>query len=62
VGSYVSNLQIIIMGRGCITSYNLVWDPGDFTTYRQVPREVHMEGLCGQCVGTYGGVYDLSAK
>jgi hypothetical protein len=34
VGSCVSTLQISVMGRGLFTSYWLVWDPGDFTTYR----------------------------
>jgi hypothetical protein len=28
--------QIMAMSRGCFTSYMLVWDPGDFTTYRPV--------------------------
>jgi hypothetical protein len=28
----------------------------------QDSEEVRMEGLCRHCVGTYGGVYDLSAK
>jgi hypothetical protein len=36
VGSCVSTLQINAMGRGCFTSYRLVWDPGDFTTYRKI--------------------------
>jgi hypothetical protein len=36
VDSCVSTLQINVMSRGCFTSYSLVWDPSDFTTYRQV--------------------------
>jgi hypothetical protein len=31
----VSTLQISAMSRGCFTSYRLVWDPIDFTTYRK---------------------------
>lgn len=34
--SGVSTWQIMAMSRGCFTSYRLVWDPGDFTTYRPV--------------------------
>jgi len=36
VDSCVITLQINVMSRGCFTSYMLVWDPGDFTTYRMV--------------------------
>jgi hypothetical protein len=36
VDSCVITLQISAMSIGCFTSYMLVWDPGDFTTYRQV--------------------------
>jgi hypothetical protein len=33
VDSCISTLQTSAMSRGCFTSYRLVWDPGDFTTY-----------------------------
>jgi hypothetical protein len=36
VDSCVGTLQINAMSRGCFTSYRLVWDPGEFTPYRQV--------------------------
>jgi hypothetical protein len=36
VDSGVSTWQIRAMSRGCFTSYILVWDPGDLTTYRPV--------------------------
>jgi len=36
VDSCVSTSQIRAMSRGCFTSYMLVWDLGDFTTYRSV--------------------------
>jgi hypothetical protein len=34
VDSCVTTLHISAMNRGCFTSYGLVWDPGEFTTYR----------------------------
>jgi hypothetical protein len=62
VGSCVSTLQISAMGRGCFTSYRLVWDPGDFTTYRKIRERFAWRDFCRRCVGRYGGVYDLSSR
>jgi hypothetical protein len=31
--SCIKNLQTSAMSKGCFTSYKIVWDPSEFTTY-----------------------------
>jgi hypothetical protein len=54
VDSCVSTLQINVMSRGCFTSYRtLVWDPSDFTTYRQVQERFTWRDFADEVLGYF---------
>jgi hypothetical protein len=54
VVSCVSTLHISAMSRRCFTSYRLVWDPGDFTTYRQVRERFTWRDFVDDVLGDMG--------
>jgi hypothetical protein len=53
VDSCISTLQDSALSRGCFTSYMLVWDPGDFTTYRQVRERFTWRDFANNVLGYF---------
>jgi hypothetical protein len=54
VDSFVSTFIISsVMSRGCFTSYMLVWDPGHFTTYRQVRERFAWRDFVDDVLGDF---------
>jgi hypothetical protein len=49
----VITLQISAMSKGCSTSYGLVWDPNDFTTYRQVQERFAWREFVDNVLGDF---------
>ena len=51
--SCVITLHINAMSRGCFTSYRLVWDPGHFTSHKQVRERFAWRNFADDRLGDF---------